>query len=121
MKGTVYTCITGKYDILRRPTIITKGWEYICFTDNKSLLNRKEYEGYKIRSLIIDKYDPVRNARYQKILAPGIKSNFFIWHDANMRICCNLDIFIKCVKTTAMMRNIAFLHIVFLREIDALE
>ena len=28
-----YTCITRDYDDLKEPTVITPGWEYICFSD----------------------------------------------------------------------------------------
>lgn len=28
-----YTVITGNYDILKQPRVLTPGWEYICFTD----------------------------------------------------------------------------------------
>lgn len=35
LRKIVYTCISGNYDLLREPTYITPGWEYICFTDQK--------------------------------------------------------------------------------------
>ena len=28
-----YTCITGKYDALIEPLVVTPGWKYVCFTD----------------------------------------------------------------------------------------
>ena len=31
----VYTCIYGDYDDLKEPTVISDGWDYICFTDQE--------------------------------------------------------------------------------------
>jgi len=36
-RKAVYTVITGGYDTLKEPFIISKGWEYICFTDDLAL------------------------------------------------------------------------------------
>jgi hypothetical protein len=36
-ENVVYTCITGKYDTLKDPTIIDSTWDYVCFTDNPTL------------------------------------------------------------------------------------
>lgn len=33
----IYTFIVGEYDNLKDPNIITKGWDYICVTDNPNL------------------------------------------------------------------------------------
>lgn len=33
----IYTCIIGKYDSLKTPTITTSGWDYVCYTDNTKL------------------------------------------------------------------------------------
>ena len=32
-RKVVYTCISGNYDTLDEPRVVTPGWEYICFTD----------------------------------------------------------------------------------------
>jgi len=37
MKKALYTINFGKYDSLKEPEIITPGWDYICFTNNKDL------------------------------------------------------------------------------------
>lgn len=37
MKTVVYTCITGGYDSLKEPNIVSKDVDYICFTDNLNL------------------------------------------------------------------------------------
>jgi hypothetical protein len=36
-KNVIYTFIIGDYDDLKDPIIISEGWDYICFTDNKKL------------------------------------------------------------------------------------
>jgi hypothetical protein len=33
-RKAVYTFIFGDYDDLKSPTIMTPGWDYICFTDD---------------------------------------------------------------------------------------
>ena len=38
-RKVVYTCISGNYDTLKDPTVVTPGWEYICFTDQKVISN----------------------------------------------------------------------------------
>ena len=87
MKKTIYTCLTGNYDNLKEPKIVTEGWDYICFTDNSKVTSNV----YKI-VYINERLHPVKLARKYKILAPDIyKSDVFIWHDANMQINCNLD------------------------------
>lgn len=36
-KRAVYTVITGGYDTLKEPFIVSEGWDYICFTDDPGL------------------------------------------------------------------------------------
>lgn len=40
MKKAIYTVITNSYDTLKEPKIISKGFDYICFTDNPDLKSR---------------------------------------------------------------------------------
>ncbi len=37
MRKAVYTFIIGAYDDLKPPAVVTKGWDYICFTDDPEL------------------------------------------------------------------------------------
>lgn len=39
MKAVVYTCITGGYDSLKDPLVVSKDVDYICFTDNMNLIS----------------------------------------------------------------------------------
>ena len=36
MRKVAYTYIIGNYDSLKEPSVITEGWDYICFTDDSS-------------------------------------------------------------------------------------
>lgn len=86
MKKVIYTCITGGYDTLKRPTVITKGWDYICYTDNNELKS----DFWKI--IILPKEEKLE--RKVKILQP-FKADISIWCDASILIRCNLNWFVK--------------------------
>jgi len=64
-KNAIYTIIIGNYDNLHDPIVITPGWDYICFTDDKNMKSNT----WQIKH--VDK-DPNlsdrRNARKIKIL-----------------------------------------------------
>jgi hypothetical protein len=96
-----YTCIVGNYDDLRDPLVITKGWKYICFTNNPNITSNI-YEIIRINENI----HPVKLARKYKILAPGIKDDVFIWHDANMQVNCNLDELVERLGNNDLMISI---------------
>lgn len=93
-----YTCITGDYDNLRDPLVITEGWKYVCFTNNPKITSNI-YEIIRIDSNL----HPVKLARKYKILAPGIKEDIFIWHDANMQVNCDLNEFSKRLGNSDLM------------------
>jgi len=84
----VYTCITGDYDELKEPAIVTPGWDYICFTDNKSLKSPL----WKIRPLDRAE-DSCRLARRVKCLAHEYLKEYAltVWVDGKLRIKCDLD------------------------------
>lgn len=66
MKKCVYYSIMGNYDTLKKPSFITKGWDYICFTNNKSLKSNF----FKI--VYVDNDENLNNAK----LSRKIKINF---------------------------------------------
>lgn len=66
-KGVVYTCITGNYEKLKMHKYFDKNWDYICYTDNKKLLEQKIKYFWKIKELEYNKLDNIRNARWHKI------------------------------------------------------
>ena len=85
----VYTCIAGTYDILPPIQQYTDNdWEYICYTDNKTLLKLKKIGMWNFKPLVFNKLDNTRNARWHKIhphiLFPQYKESF--WIDANVNI-----------------------------------
>lgn len=92
----IYTAIIGDYDTLKEPLVYTTGWEYVCFTDNKNLKSNTwtiidVSDKEELRTL-----DNVRKARYIKIMFHKFfKEGTIIWHDANMVINCDLDIFLN--------------------------
>ncbi len=64
-RGVVYCVITGKYDELREPEYINDEWDYVLFTDDRSL--RSDF--WQIRYLENeDKLDPVHLQRKTKLL-----------------------------------------------------
>lgn len=38
-KNVVYTCITGNYEPLSDPEVVSNGFDYICFTDSKDMVS----------------------------------------------------------------------------------
>ena len=92
MKKCVFFCIAGDYDCLHEPTVITPGWDYICFTNNPKL---------KSKNLEIRYVD--NNGLSDKKLSRKIKSLNHRWVgdydisiaiDGSMYPNCNLDNFI---------------------------
>jgi hypothetical protein len=59
-KNVIYTIIIGDYDNLKPPKIITPGWDYICFTDNDSIMS-DVWDVKKIPQKCLSFKDPKRN------------------------------------------------------------
>ncbi len=87
-KGAIYTCITGGYDDLILHNYQDKSWDYICFTDSKSLLKQGKVGPWTIKPLQFRKLDNVRNARWHKThphkLLPEYE--YSIWLDGNINV-----------------------------------
>ena len=83
-KIVVYTCITGGYDNLIKPTLVTPGVDYVCFTDNKDLKSNI----WKIRPIPEELlgYSKVKQQRGVKILPHRYLPEYdiSIWVDANV-------------------------------------
>ena len=113
MRLCVYKPIIGDYDILYEPRIITPGWDYICFTDNKNLksktwdirhvkntdnlnksrfsrsfwiLNHKYVNEYDISISIGGQITPNSDLNYflKKFLPENVKIDM-VMHDRNIR------------------------------------
>lgn len=66
-KHVIYTCVTGGYDEPIVPTFYNKNWDYIFFTDNKELLEKKVLGPWQIRSLQFSELSNALNNRWHKI------------------------------------------------------
>lgn len=89
---TIYTAIFDDYDILKRPTVITKGWKYICFTNNPNLTD----DFWEIRYINNKNLSGVKAARTIKIrFFDYIKDDLVIWCDASTQINCDLNEFVN--------------------------
>jgi hypothetical protein len=94
MKKVVYTCITGGYDDLKEPMVITEGWDYICFCDEYP--QHKDDTIWKI-ILIGETEDRIRHQRKKKIYNEYILDEYdlSVWVDGSMYINCDLNEFIQ--------------------------
>jgi hypothetical protein len=99
-KNVVYTCITGEYDSLINPKHITEGFDYICFTDNKTLKS----DIWDIRPLPkeTEELTQVKKQRFVKINPHLLLSEYdiSIWVDGNVALKGDLNKFVKNVITS---------------------
>ena len=90
----VYTCITGGYDSLIEPTRISPGFDYVCFTDNKSLSSTT----WDIRQLPkeTEELSQVKKQRYVKLNPHKLFGEYelSIWVDGNVDLKGDLNRFI---------------------------
>lgn len=89
MKKAIITAIFGNYDTLKTPSVMTKGWDYICLTD-RNLVSDK----WQVVSAPARFNDPSKNARYYKIM-PLLDRDIIIWVDGSIQINCDLDNFVS--------------------------
>lgn len=78
----IYTAIFGGKDCLREPLCVPTGFDFVCFTDDTSLISSV----WKIYIVDPPFQDPVRCARQYKILAHKFLSKYetSVWIDGNM-------------------------------------
>ena len=87
-----YTAIFGKYDNLKTPTVVTEGWKYVCFTNNKELKS----DFWDIRYIENKNLSNVKAARCIKIrFFDYVKDDLSIWCDASTQINVDLNEFVK--------------------------
>ena len=87
-KKAIYTCITNRYDNLFVHTYINNDWDYICFTDDKYLIDAKMYGNWIIKPLYNNNIDNTRISRWHK-LHPHIvlkDYDYSLWIDGNIDI-----------------------------------
>lgn len=80
----IYTAIFGDYEELKEPSIISEGWQYICFTDQPLKSDIWEIRPFKV----ID--TPQRTARWLKIMG-WIDWQYSMWIDASFQINQDLN------------------------------
>ena len=87
-KKVVYTCIIGRYDNLFVHTYINNDWDYICYTDDKYLIDAKIYGNWIIKPLQFNELDNTRNNRWHKLHPHIILKDY----DISLYIDSNIDI-----------------------------
>lgn len=93
-KKICYTAITGNYDTLKEPNVITNGWDYICFT-NCINIKSKTWKIYPIPRELSN-LSNVKIQRMIKICPHRYlpEYNECLWVDGNITIKCDLNKFV---------------------------
>ena len=87
-RKAIYTCITNRYDNLFVHTYINNDWDYICFTDDKYLIDAKMYGNWIIKPLYNSDIDNTRINRWHKLHPHIILKDY----DYSLYIDSNIDI-----------------------------
>lgn len=96
-KKVIYTFIFGGYDDLKEPEIVSQGWDYICFTDDKNLIS----EVWEIKQFTRDEksigLNNKRLAMMHMILFHKVLPQYdvSISIGGQIKINCNLYLFLK--------------------------
>lgn len=87
-----FTAIIGDYDRLKEPQVITPGWEYVCFTDQKIIS-----KNWKIQRASSFEIATIKTAREIKIKQPDyyMDCEESIWFDASFLIRGDLNKLIR--------------------------
>ncbi|MDA0073387.1 DUF616 domain-containing protein [Brachyspira hyodysenteriae] len=98
-KKAIYTCITNGYDNLIIHSYINNDWDYICFTDDNILIEKKTYGNWIIKPLAFEELDNTRNNRWHKFHPHVILNNY----EESIYIDSNIDIktsyLFKCIES----------------------
>lgn len=86
-----YTCITGGYDKLKQPQVVTQDVDYVCFTDNERLSSTV----WQMRR-IPDELKHLSDVKKQRIIkiCPHrylAEYDVSIWVDGNIQVKNDLD------------------------------
>ena len=85
----VYTCITGNFEnTLKAFRYIDPEWDYVLFTDDKTLIDAKRYGMWEVRPLQIQLPESRRCARWHKIHPHILFPNYdcSMWVDGNVNV-----------------------------------
>lgn len=87
-KNVLYTCITGNYDGLIEQNYYAPDWDYICFTDQDTLLEQKYFGQWQIKPLAYTTDNSQLTGRWHKIhphiLLPNYEKCLYI--DGNINV-----------------------------------
>jgi hypothetical protein len=99
-KKVVYTCITGDYDSLCNPKFLTDGFDYVCFTDNKTI--KSDVWDIRLLPKETEGLSQVKKQRFVKINPHLLLSEYdmSIWVDGNVTLKGDLNKFVKNVITS---------------------
>ena len=96
-RKVVYTCISGNYDVLDDPSVVTPGWEYICFTDQP--IKSKVWDIRPLPEAIVNdkELNQVKRQRIMKIRPWDFigDCDVCVWVDANLLILGDMDEFVN--------------------------
>lgn len=109
MKITIYTVITGGYDIIRQPVYINDKYTYICFSNDFAEEKIGVWEIRKIPQVIVDNQ---RLSRYPKLKPHELLQEFdySVYMDANLVIAKegfykNIDLLVSQNRLLAGVKN----------------
>lgn len=95
----VYTCITGGYDNVLEPSVVTPGVDYICFTDDASLKSKV----WKFRPIPEEllSFSKVKQQRAVKIMPHRYLPEYdiSIWVDGAVIVKGNIKDYLKTLDT----------------------
>ena len=88
-KAVIYTCLTGDYDELLAPGFINPDYDYVCFTDNPKMVEKKFIGPWQVKPLQFSELDNGKNNRWHKmhphILFPDYESSIYIDSNVNVK------------------------------------
>lgn len=85
---TCFTAIISNYEELKTPSIVSKGWKYICYTDQPL-----QSDVWEIRRINDMNLSPQRTARFIKIMFHHfVDTKYSLWVDASFKINIDLNI-----------------------------
>ena len=101
-KTACYVYVSAGYDDLLSHRHIVPEWDYICFTDDKKLLRRKQVGIWQIKPSMCTQFDTKRNSGWHKthpeICCAGYENS--VWIDANVNVLT--DYLVNQINTTNM-------------------
>lgn len=107
-KVVIYTAITNGYDELKDPDYVSDNFDYICFTDNKSIKS----DVWQIRHFENSDLDPVRKCREVKVLPHKYfkQYDYSVWIDGNIEITGDINQLLKELIIPSKLDFFTFRH-----------